>query len=144
MIEFMRNSCQSFMYMGILSYLCSAKKGRDGLCHQRTINSDWASSPARVCQESDAQACPPAVYGLVDNNTADTVQLTYPLKGKTVIPFTTHEGSGLANCVEDVKDAFPGANVTKGFSMLLEEGEHHLRIGAPPYGATDKHSVVFV
>lgn len=39
------------------------------------------------------------------------------LKGKTVIPFTTHEGSGLANCVEDVKEAFPGANVTKGFSI---------------------------
>ena len=39
------------------------------------------------------------------------------LKGKTVIPFTTHEGSGLANCVEDVKGAFPGANVTKGFSI---------------------------
>ena len=39
------------------------------------------------------------------------------LKGKTVIPFTTHEGSGLANCVEDVKEAFPVANVTKGFSI---------------------------
>ena len=39
------------------------------------------------------------------------------LKGKTVIPFTTHEGSGLANCVEDVKEAFPGANITKGFSI---------------------------
>ena len=39
------------------------------------------------------------------------------LKGKTVIPFTTHEGSGLANCVEDVKESFPGANVTKGFSI---------------------------
>ena len=43
------------------------------------------------------------------------------LKGKTVIPFTTHEGSGLANCVEDVKDAFPGANVTKGFSIYGHE-----------------------
>ena len=39
------------------------------------------------------------------------------LKGKTVIPFTTHEGSGLANCVEDVKEAFPGANVQKGWSI---------------------------
>ena len=39
------------------------------------------------------------------------------LKGKTVVPFTTHEGSGLANCVEDVKAAFPGANVTQGFSI---------------------------
>ena len=43
------------------------------------------------------------------------------LKGKTVIPFTTHEGSGLANCVEDVKAAFPGANVQKGFSIYGHE-----------------------
>ncbi len=43
------------------------------------------------------------------------------LKDKTVIPFTTHEGSGLANCVEDVKDAFPGAYVTKGFSIYGHE-----------------------
>lgn len=43
------------------------------------------------------------------------------LKGKAVIPFTTHEGSGLANCVEDVKDAFPGANVTKGFAIYGHE-----------------------
>ena len=43
------------------------------------------------------------------------------LNGKTVIPFTTHEGSGLANCVEDVKEAFPGANVTKGFAIYGHE-----------------------
>ncbi len=43
------------------------------------------------------------------------------LKGKTVIPFTTHEGSGLASCVEDVKEAFPGANVTKGYSIYGHE-----------------------
>lgn len=43
------------------------------------------------------------------------------LKGKTIIPFTTHEGSGLANCVEDVKDAFPGANVQKGWSIYGHE-----------------------
>ena len=43
------------------------------------------------------------------------------LKGKTVIPFTTHEGSGLANCVEDVKKAFTDANVTKGFSIYGHE-----------------------
>ena len=46
---------------------------------------------------------------------------TNDLKGKTVIPFTTHEGSGLANCVEDVKKAFSGANVTKGFSIYGHE-----------------------
>ena len=43
------------------------------------------------------------------------------LKGKTVIPFTTHEGSGLASCVDDVKKAFPGANIQKGFSIYGHE-----------------------
>ncbi len=43
------------------------------------------------------------------------------LDGKTVIPFTTHEGSGLASCANDVKKAFPKANVTKGFSIYGHE-----------------------
>ena len=43
------------------------------------------------------------------------------LDGKTVIPFTTHEGSGLASCVEDVKKSFPKANVAKGFSIYGHE-----------------------
>ncbi len=83
----------------------------------------------------------PAYEGDIDLSKYDTVFIggpvwwgTYPqvmftffkkhandLKGKTVIPFTTHEGSGLANCVEDVKDAFPGANVQKGFSIYGHE-----------------------
>ena len=43
------------------------------------------------------------------------------LAGKTVIPFTTHEGSGLANCVSDVKKAFPKATFPKGFSIYGHE-----------------------
>ena len=43
------------------------------------------------------------------------------LAGKTVIPFTTHEGSGLANCVDDVKKAFPKATVTQGWSIYGHE-----------------------
>ena len=43
------------------------------------------------------------------------------LDGKTVIPFTTHEGSGLASCVSDVKRAFPKATVTAGFSIYGHE-----------------------
>ncbi|MBQ7421981.1 MAG: NAD(P)H-dependent oxidoreductase [Prevotella sp.] len=42
---------------------------------------------------------------------------TYDLNGKTIIPFTTHEGSGLGRCVEDVKTAYPKANVIGEFSM---------------------------
>ena len=43
------------------------------------------------------------------------------LNGKTLIPFTTHEGSGLASTVEDVKAAYPDANVTKGFAIYGHE-----------------------
>ena len=43
------------------------------------------------------------------------------LDGKTVIPFTTHEGSGLANTVQDVKKAFPKANVKHGFAIYGHE-----------------------
>lgn len=49
----------------------------------------------------------------------------YDLNGKTLIPFTTHEGSGLGNCVEDVKKAYPNANVLDGFSMY----GHQVRSG---------------
>ena len=41
----------------------------------------------------------------------------YDLNGKTIIPFTTHEGSGLGSCVKDVKKAYPNATVTGEFSM---------------------------
>ena len=43
------------------------------------------------------------------------------LDGKTVIPFTTHEGSGLASCVSDVKKAFSKAKVAQGFSIYGHE-----------------------
>ena len=57
---------------------------------------------------------PQVMFTFFKNHAAD-------LDGKTVIPFTTHEGSGLANCVEDVKAAFPGAKVQKGFSIYGHE-----------------------
>lgn len=49
----------------------------------------------------------------------------YDLAGKTIIPFTTHEGSGLGNCVEDVKKTYPKAHVLQGFSIY----GHDVRTG---------------
>ena len=46
---------------------------------------------------------------------------TYDLNGKTIYPFTTHEGSGLGNCVSDLRKAYPNADVKKGFSMYGHE-----------------------
>ena len=95
----------------------------------------------KLAQEEADNGELPEYEGDVDLSQYDTVFIggpvwwgTYPqvmftffkkyasdLEGKTVIPFTTHEGSGLANCVEDVKAAFPGANVQKGFSIYGHE-----------------------
>lgn len=35
----------------------------------------------------------------------------YDLSGKTIIPFSTHEGSGLGNMVADIKELCPDATV---------------------------------
>ena len=104
----------------------------DGMAYTPLIN---------LAKEEASKGELPEYEGDIDLTKYDTVFIggpvwwgTYPqvmftffkkhandLKGKTVIPFTTHEGSGLANCVEDVKDAFPGANVQKGFSIYGHE-----------------------
>ena len=104
----------------------------DGMAYTPLIN---------LAKEETRKGELPEYEGDVDLSQYDTVFIggpvwwgTYPqvmftffkkhandLKGKTVIPFTTHEGSGLANCVEDVKAAFVGANVTKGFSIYGHE-----------------------
>ncbi len=95
----------------------------------------------KLAQEEANNGELPEYEGDVDLSGYDTVFIggpvwwgTYPqvmftffknhagdLKGKTVIPFTTHEGSGLAHTVEDVKEAFPGANVKPGFSIYGHE-----------------------
>jgi len=85
----------------------------------------------------------PAFEGSIDISKYDTIFIggpvwwgTYPqvmftffkkydLSGKTIIPFTTHEGSGLGSCVEDVKEAYPNANVLQGFSIY----GHDVRTG---------------
>ena len=82
----------------------------------------------------------PAFKGAVDNiDRYDTVFIggpiwwgTYPqvmftffkrynLNGKKLIPFTTHEGSGLGSTVKDVKKQDPEATVTGAFSIYGHE-----------------------
>ena len=41
----------------------------------------------------------------------------YDLNGKTLIPFTTHEGSGLGSCAKDVQKAYPDATVKQGLAI---------------------------
>ena len=90
-------------------------------------------------REAQSGELPPYEGKIPDLSVYDTVFIggpvwwgTYPqvmftafkdmnLDGKTVYPFTTHEGSGLASCVSDVKKAFPKASVQKGFSIYGHE-----------------------
>ena len=90
-------------------------------------------------QEANNGELPPMVGKLENLDQYDTVFIggpvwwgTYPqvmftffrdydLNGKTVIPFTTHEGSGLASCVEDVRKAYPNADVKPGFAIYGHE-----------------------
>ena len=46
---------------------------------------------------------------------------TYDLNGKTIYPFTTHEGSGLGSCVSDLRKTYPRADIKKGFSIYGHE-----------------------
>ena len=46
---------------------------------------------------------------------------TYDLNGKTIYPFTTHEGSGLGSVVSDIRKAYPKADVKPGFSIYGHE-----------------------
>ena len=90
----------------------------------------------KVAQEETDRREKPAYKGEVENiEQYDTIFIggpiwwgTYPqvmftffdkhdMNGKTIIPFTTHEGSGLGTVVEDLKRLYPKANVTNAFSI---------------------------
>ena len=45
----------------------------------------------------------------------------YDLNGKTIIPFSTHEGSGLGSVVEDLKKLYPQATFKEAFSIYGHE-----------------------
>lgn len=51
---------------------------------------------------------PMALYTFLENN---------DLAGKTILPFCTHAGSGLAGTVETVRAKCPGAAVTEGLAI---------------------------
>ena len=102
----------------------------DGMAYTPLIN---------LAKEETKNGELPEYEGDVDLSTYDTVFIggpvwwgTYPqvmftffskydLDSKTIIPFTTHEGSGLGRCVKDVKRLYPKASVKGEFSMYGHE-----------------------
>ena len=77
----------------------------------------------------------PALKADIDISKYDTIYLgwpcwwgTYPMcvatfleahdwNGKTIIPFTTHEGSGFGSGLRDLRSAAKGATIAKGLSL---------------------------
>ncbi|MGL5512516.1 MAG: flavodoxin, partial [Sporomusa sp.] len=41
----------------------------------------------------------------------------YDLAGKTIIPFSTHQGSGLGRSVDDIKKYSPGSTILEGLAI---------------------------
>ena len=93
----------------------------------------------QVAKEEANKGELPAYKGDIDVSQYDTIFIggpiwwgTYPqvmftffrdhnLNGKTIIPFVTHEGSGLASTVSDIKKAWPKATVKEGFAIYGHE-----------------------
>lgn len=85
-------------------------------------------------EELNAKARP-AIKGDIDISKYDTIYIGWPCwwgtlpmcmftfiekhdwTGKTVIPFTNHEGSGFGSGLRDLKAAIPSATIKKGLSI---------------------------
>ena len=100
---------------------------------------------ADVAQQEQKQNARPAIKGtLPDVSKYDTVFIgspvwwsSYPmvvrtfldkesgLNGKTLIPFTTAEGSGLADTASILKKQFPDSKVRKGFTTRGDSVKNH-------------------
>ena len=100
----------------------------------REYSADYRKCTEEAKEELNANARP-ALKADIDISKYDTIYLGWPCwwgtmpmcvftfleahdwAGKTVIPFTTHEGSGFGNSLNDLKKAIPNATITKGLSI---------------------------
>lgn len=101
--------------------------------HPYSFSYNECIEQARKDQKSDAR--PKLKSPFPDLSEADVVYLGYPnywntmpmalftflesedLKGKTICPFCTHEGSGLGSSVQDIEKLCPDSIVTNGLAI---------------------------
>ena len=93
----------------------------------------------KVAQEEQRKGEKPALKGSVNIDDYDVVFVgtpiwwgtfpqvmftffdKYDLNNKTIIPFTTHEGSGLGSVVSDLKELYPNAKFEKALAIKGSE-----------------------
>lgn len=96
---------------------------------------DYNTCIAEAKRDKNAKARPELVTMLTNMDTYDEIYLGYPnywgtmpmavytfleaydFTGKTIYPFCTHEGSGLASTERDIKNTAKGATVAKGLAI---------------------------
>ena len=120
----------------IVAEMIAGQTGGD-LFHIETVTpypEDYEECTAVARREQDESARP-ELTATVDMGDYDTIYLGYPIwygdmpmavytflesydwSGKTVIPFSTHAGSGLSNTEAHIASACPGAELCSGFTI---------------------------
>lgn len=101
----------------------------------KTYPDDYGETTETAKEELRRNARPELASRLTDTSAYDVVVLGYPnwwgtmpmavftfleehdWKGKTILPFCTHEGSGLGRSVADIQKACAGATVSAGLAI---------------------------
>lgn len=96
---------------------------------------DYTETTVVAQQEKDGNARPELTARIGNFDRYDVIYLGYPIwwgtfpmavytflesydfSGKTIVPFCTHEGSGLGSSIGDIKEACPAAEVLKGLAI---------------------------
>ena len=73
--------------------------------------------PAEQEEKQEEQKKPENNGGQNGNENTHSMTMNITAGGKTVIPFTTHEGSGWGNGLKDLKSALPTATIAKGLCI---------------------------
>lgn len=102
---------------------------------------DSYDAVVEIAKQEKAQKARPAIKGDIKVEDYDVVFMGYPnwwgdmpmpvytfiekhdWNGKTVVPFCTHEGSGLSNTENYIADACKGATVAKGLAVRGETAQ---------------------
>ena len=120
-----------------LSVLCAEETGSElfELETQKPYPTDSYSRLTQIAKDEQNKKARPALKADIDITTYDTIFIGYPnwwgdmpmpvytfleahiWSGKTIIPFCTHEGSGLGGSERDLKKICQGATFGKGFSV---------------------------
>lgn len=97
--------------------------------------SEYRENVNQAEEEQDSDARPKLKTHIDNFDEYDTIFIGYPIwwstipmpvysfleeydfSGKTVIPFSTHKGSGMGSSARDIKNTLPNANVFDGFTI---------------------------